>query len=265
MKSARYIIESCHSTNDTVKEWLHSITSHQSVAVLTYDQLAGRGQRGRKWYSTPYESLIMSLGFREIWPAERPVFPLLAHVSSGVAKFLQQIIHPDLLLKWPNDLFIRDLKIGGLLVETQWQGSRKMHIILGLGVNLNQSQFPEDLPGAVSAHQVTGRWFNPEDLFHPLCDILEGQVFSAPLLSNEELLQDYIKLLDGWERPGLYQDMVAGEVFEAALQEVMQDGTLLLKDTKGSLRGPFRHHEIRRLFRPWPGDQIFSGEIGSNS
>ncbi len=106
------------------------------TAVVAEAQTEGRGRLGRAWHSEPGENLLLSVILRPLGPiAEAPLLSLGA--AAGLA------IRFDLRVKWPNDLVSRDgLKVGGLLAELDTSGERVRHVILGLGLNVNQLAFP---------------------------------------------------------------------------------------------------------------------------
>jgi BirA family biotin operon repressor/biotin-[acetyl-CoA-carboxylase] ligase len=119
--------------------------------VLAKDQKTGRGRRSREWVSTPGDSLTMSLIFREY--ADHPAPHLIGMaLAIGVAG----LIHAQ--LQWPNDLTVRKKKIGGLITEVKPDSHGRMVPIVGVGINLNQTTFPETIVDrAISLYQVSGR------------------------------------------------------------------------------------------------------------
>ncbi len=131
------------STNTEAMERAAAGAPH-GAAVLADEQTAGRGRQGRPWHSPPGANLYLSAVLRpKIRPAEAPTLSLAAAVglAAGLTPFLPQ---PP-LLKWPNDLLVRDRKLSGVLVEMSASATRVNHVVLGLGVNVNLHQLPAEL------------------------------------------------------------------------------------------------------------------------
>ena len=139
------------STQDTAREMAADGAPHGTVVVADH-QTAGHGRRGRRWVGEPGANLLLSWVLRPDLPLrEAPLLTLGA--AAGLAQAL------DVRVKWPNDLVDADgHKLGGLLGEVEADGDRVRHVILGLGLNVNQICFP-DLPNATSLAQL----FGPQD------------------------------------------------------------------------------------------------------
>jgi BirA family biotin operon repressor/biotin-[acetyl-CoA-carboxylase] ligase len=248
LASRRIVLDICSSTNDVVKEWLSQCGEGHAVAVLSHDQLAGKGQRGRIWYSTPYESLLMSMGFKSFWPANRSVFTFQAVTATTIVQILREATGIPVVIKWPNDVYYRSRKLGGILTEAQCQGQKLWDVIVGLGLNLNQLQFPTELPNPISLRQITGLNYKAEELFHKLCDALELQIFRAREQEDENLLKIYKSLTDGFQSYHTYALIPEGGLFKGRLKEIEDDGKVYIETEEGTQLGPFHHHMLQRLY-----------------
>ncbi len=136
------------STQRVARDLAASGAPH-GTAVVAEAQTEGRGRLGRAWTSEPGENLLLSVILRPLGPiSEAPLLSLGA--AAGLA------IRFDLRVKWPNDLLCRDgRKVGGLLAELETDGERVRHVILGLGLNVNQRVFPEGI-AAASLAELSG-------------------------------------------------------------------------------------------------------------
>jgi len=244
------ILEKTFSTNDEVRKWLTNEEEGNFFAVLAYDQLAGRGQRGRSWYSTPYESLLMSVGFRDFWPLNRPLFLFQAWITYQLAFFLTGLLRNTINLKWPNDLYWNHLKLGGVLTETIVQGSKPADIIVGIGINLNQLDFPEFLPNPVSAFMVSGQFFDPENIFFELTPKLEAVAFESLSLADNYILQQYTRILDGTRQFFRYFLTDTRTWENLTIQELLPDGRVYFHDVRGQRKGPYLHSQLERSVMP---------------
>ncbi|MCS6982234.1 MAG: biotin--[acetyl-CoA-carboxylase] ligase [Flavobacteriales bacterium] len=254
------ILDVTGSTNDAVRSILDSIAQGQALALMAYDQVSGRGQKGRSWYSTPHQSLLMSLGIRDLKIEKAGLFALHAYLAAKVAEFWRTALNAPVALKWPNDLYWKGLKLGGMLMEASSRPPHQTDVVWGLGVNLNQESFPSFLPHAVSAFQISGKSWHVETVFFHICQVLEEALGKWASLSEEEALNVYLEKLDGISKVFEYRHLRSGHTFIARLSEILPDGRAIFILEDGSRAGPFRHDELERLLSPC-NFQISSGEI----
>jgi BirA family biotin operon repressor/biotin-[acetyl-CoA-carboxylase] ligase len=164
--------ESLPSTNDLAREMAQSGES-EGLVVLARQQTAGRGRQGRSWSSPSGEGLYVSILLRpDIKPADSPVITLAAAVA--VAETMGQVyrITPD--IKWPNDVLARGRKICGILVESAIEANRLLYAVMGIGVNLNQREFPEEIKETATSLLIeSGQSVTPDDFLKQLLDRLE--------------------------------------------------------------------------------------------
>jgi BirA family biotin operon repressor/biotin-[acetyl-CoA-carboxylase] ligase len=181
-------IEETHSTNSYLKAKPSRELIHGTVA-LTDHQTRGRGQYERSWESEQGKNLTFTIAFR---PKEASRLNLLSLASAyATARALELHLDKGVSLKWPNDLMVAGKKVGGLLTESVFSGERPERILIGIGLNVNQEQFPKKLcPKATSMQILAGKACPREKM---LCDILV------------EMEQVY----HAWERevPGLQQEV----------------------------------------------------------
>ncbi len=135
--------------------------------IFTREQYAGRGQMGKSWISEPGQNLAMSLVLENAKLPDQTPFHLSAWLAVAALETLSNITAGDLSIKWPNDLYWKSRKLGGQLIEsgTKWT-------IAGIGININQTQFPDHLTNPVSLRQITGKTFDPGALAQQLIDQL---------------------------------------------------------------------------------------------
>jgi BirA family transcriptional regulator, biotin operon repressor / biotin---[acetyl-CoA-carboxylase] ligase len=130
------------STNDHLKTM---IAAPEFTCVVADEQTAGRGRRGRTWYSAPGDGLYMSILFlpRSDYFSKLPLTGLLAAVAVAETVVDHGVAGID--VKWPNDVMVNERKISGILAEAVSVGSESMRLVLGVGVNLNHPSFPPEL------------------------------------------------------------------------------------------------------------------------
>lgn len=162
------------STNTFLKLMLaKSEPVPQGTVIMAEDQVAGRGQQQNKWYSVKNESLTFSL---LLYPAFLPVkdqFLLTSAVSVGIHQALQSIVGDSLTLKWPNDIYVGDKKLGGVLIENQVQGEKIKSSVIGIGLNINQVSFPDWVPNGTSLKQILQRDYDIKYILLQICSRIE--------------------------------------------------------------------------------------------
>jgi BirA family transcriptional regulator, biotin operon repressor / biotin---[acetyl-CoA-carboxylase] ligase len=150
------------STNDVARE-LAVAGEAEGVCVIAREQTAGRGRQGRSWSSPPGEGLYLSLILRPPVSAVRATTITLA-AAVAVAETLRLEFHTNADIKWPNDVLVNGRKICGILVEAAIEGKRIQYAVMGIGVNIAQPAFPQQIDNiATSLFLETGRTVQPEE------------------------------------------------------------------------------------------------------
>lgn len=140
-KLIRYL-PTCHSTNDIAVEMIQSENIvFEGTVIITDNQTAGRGQRGNSWEASLGENLTFSLILKPNFLKASDQFQLNVAISMGVFDFLSEFIDENLSVKWSNDIYCGDKKMGGILIENSLQGYQIGHSIIGIGLNINQLEF----------------------------------------------------------------------------------------------------------------------------
>src|SRR6266851_2317420 len=135
--------DSVSSTNDVARE-LAASGKPEGLCVIAREQTAGRGRQGRSWSSPPGEGLYLSVIFRpEISAAESAVTTLAAAVA--VAETLKLDFQMPVDIKWPNDVLASGRKVCGILVESAIENGRLQYAVIGIGVNVAQLYFPDEI------------------------------------------------------------------------------------------------------------------------
>jgi BirA family biotin operon repressor/biotin-[acetyl-CoA-carboxylase] ligase len=162
------------STNTFLKLMLaKSEPVPEGTVIMAEDQVAGRGQQQNKWYSVKSESLTFSL---VLYPSFLPLkdqFLLTSAVSVAIHEALYPLIGDRLKMKWPNDIYVDDKKLGGVLIENQVQGERIKSSVIGIGLNIYQVSFPEWVPNATSLKQILQTDYDIKYILLQICSHIE--------------------------------------------------------------------------------------------
>lgn len=219
--------EELDSTNTVALQLAKEKANDKSV-VLTYCQTRGRGQAGNTWESEPGRNLSMTLIFRPQQFAAGRQFAVSMMIALGCCDFIRKYVM-DCQIKWPNDIYVGDRKIAGILIEHMISGPYVGFSVCGIGLNINQEEFHSDAPNPVSLFQLTGRQIELHTALEQLLDCM-GKRY-AQLFDDVRLEADYLKLM--YRRKGWYQWEDQTGIFRATVKGVDEYGRLLLTDDSG--------------------------------
>lgn len=229
------VIATTESTNTLMRERAANGAPHAS-AVLAINQTAGRGQRGNAWEAEPGANATFSLLLRPAGIAARNQFVISQAAALAVVDTLQHC-GLDAQVKWPNDIYVGDNKIAGILIENSLNGSSISSSIIGIGLNVNQVRFHSDAPNPISIKQLTGRDYDPVALADEICRQIVSTIAHEP---HASIAERYFGRL--WRRQGEhpYIDTATGKRFDGRIVDVAPDGILTLNDTtNGCIRKYF--------------------------
>lgn len=222
-------LQSVDSTNNYALARLHEGLAYHGTAYFAREQVKGKGQRGRSWSSQKGANIILSLVADPHPLTAGQQFQLSAAVALGVHDFFSRYAGDATKIKWPNDLYWQDRKAGGILIESIINAQEWKWAVIGVGININQTQFPADLHQPVSLKQITGRDFDPVDLARELCATLEKRFRQLVDQGFEEILSDYLSRL--YKREEKVKLKHGNRVFEAILKAVTSGGRLVVSHT----------------------------------
>ncbi|MBZ4189676.1 biotin--[acetyl-CoA-carboxylase] ligase [Niabella beijingensis] len=163
------------STNNYALSRIREGLAYHGMGIFAHEQLAGKGQRGKKWLSLPDQNIYLSLIIGPNPLILTDLFVLSALVAVETRKFLAEKVPGNWFIKWPNDIYFQDRKAVGMLIENIINGQNWKWAVAGIGVNVNQDRFPEDLKRAVSLKMISGE--NYDCLV--LATELAGRIFNA--------------------------------------------------------------------------------------
>lgn len=232
------------STNDWTAE--NSGRLESMTMVCAHTQCAGRGQRGNSWESAPGLNLTTTVYVEPRFEGEAALRPLPVRqfaVSEATALAVADALAfygLTATLKWPNDIYVDNGKICGILIEHSVMGGEIRHSRLGIGVNVNQQVFTSDAPNPVSLATVTGRLFDLSEFTVRFAECLEKR-FGALGSHHEEYLHSLYRR-EG-EHPFILPAADGDRHFRASIADVLPDGTLMLRLPDGEVR-PFLFKEV---------------------
>jgi len=214
---------------DSTNEFLKGLSAQQDLENLTVvtaeNQTKGKGQRGAVWNSEVGKNLIMSVLVRDFLTDINAIFNLNIAFSLAVIAALKKKNIPDLSIKWPNDILSANKKIGGILIENSIKSDAAILSIVGLGLNVNQTNF-EGLPKASSLSIVIGQNLDKEELLSEIMANLEKNVAES-LQNPTNLRQQYVDLIYKKEIPMPFMNQ-NNKKFMGIIQGISPIGRLLV-------------------------------------
>jgi len=218
------------STNNYAMGRVHAGMASHGVMFFAHEQWAGKGQRGKSWTSTPGENIILSTVLEPVNLTLIQQFALSAAVALACRDLFSRYAGiEDTTIKWPNDLYWRDRKAGGILIENSFKGDQWAYAIVGTGININQTQFPDTARNPVSLKQITGRTFDAVELARELGACLEIRYQQLINGHADTLLEEYNQRLYRKDQPARLRKDQA--VFETVVKGVTPTGELITRDT----------------------------------
>ena len=159
------VLEETTSTNDYLKDLLTNFKPlPQYTAIMAKKQTAGKGQRGNTWLSQPSLNLTASFLLNPINLSIQDQFLLTMISSLAVRDVIAYHTQKTCLIKWPNDIMIDGKKIAGILIENKISKSYIKHSIIGIGINIYQTNFPETINHKTTSVKLQNEYVNVEML-----------------------------------------------------------------------------------------------------
>lgn len=229
-------INQVSSTNDYLAQLCKANKAQEFYTVVTEYQTSGKGQRGNTWESEVGKNLLFSIVVYPTALEANKQFYLSMLTAVSIVQALNKYID-GFSIKWPNDIYWRNFKIAGILIENELQGKYITQSIIGVGLNINQENFQSDAPNPISLKDILGVDINRIELFQK---ILQGLVASYRLLEEDfKKMSATIRILyqrNLYRRNGYYPYKDAEGTFMAQFEHIDPSGHLYLQDEQGKIR-----------------------------
>jgi len=232
-------LDNVSSTNEYAKLLLAKSKPKEGTAIFAYNQWKGKGQYGNRWVSEPGENMILSVMLYPDMLALQRYFYLNIITSLSVRDMVADVLGTQVQVKWPNDIVWtapedeanNRLKLGGILIENTLQQDQIAASIVGMGVNVNQTNFGGATEGGSSIRLLTGRYQPLHQLVQQLFANLEERYQQLRNGQYHQLKQTYLANLMGCYQDRTYRDH-RGQ-FRAKLLDVRDDGQVKLLTDQG--------------------------------
>lgn len=231
--SVRMFHEKVSSTNTLASLMVRDENPVEGTVILSSFQDDGRGQKGNGWESEPGKNLLMSIILYPVMVRPDEQFLISQMVSLSVVDLVSGEM-PDARIKWPNDIYVRDDKIAGILIENSIMGETLCSCVAGIGLNVNQKVFRSSAPNPVSMALATGREHDLATVTDKLLRLLDERYLMVTEGKAKELADNYHSALyrrGEWRR---YSD--ADGEFTGMIEEVRSNGLMVLRRRNGSVK-----------------------------
>jgi BirA family transcriptional regulator, biotin operon repressor / biotin---[acetyl-CoA-carboxylase] ligase len=187
--------ENLPSTNLLALEMLNKGKMEDGTVISTFAQTDGRGQASNKWESEPEKNLSLSIIFKPDFLPLQKQFLLNQAISLGVYDFVNLYVKNEVKVKWSNDIYIGNEKIAGILIQNITQGQNLQYSVVGIGININQTNFLSPAPNPTSIALATGNEIPLWTAMSFLLKYIENRYLQLRSEQYETLNEDYHEAL----------------------------------------------------------------------
>ena len=229
-------LEKVDSTNRYALDLLKQRPPVEGFTVWALEQFAGRGQRGNSWLTEPRTNLTFSIILHPRFLPVNEQFWLTKVMALAVAEFVSSFLKSaslNVAIKWPNDIYVNDQKIAGILIENVLEQSTIKFSVAGIGINVNQTSFDPSVPNATSLKLLTGSAFELEDCLNRIFIPIEKFYLELRTGNYKKIDEAYHKLL--YRRGVLSNISINGKQCKGMIKGVSATGQLLVDTDTGVL------------------------------
>ncbi|WP_430814179.1 biotin--[acetyl-CoA-carboxylase] ligase [Carboxylicivirga sp. RSCT41] len=222
------------STNTELKKLVNQGNLSEHSIVITPHQTAGRGQVGNGWESELNKNLTFSLLLRPSFLAPHLQFYISKFVSLAIVDTIKQVAGLEACIKWPNDIYVGDKKVCGILIENSILGAQLDYCIAGIGLNINQEEFISGAPNPASLKQLTGKEYHIETTLELLLENIQQRYHELEVNRLDLINKEYFNAL--YRKNGIHPFNDENGAFNAHIDSINEMGLITLIDTEGGKR-----------------------------
>lgn len=233
------------STNEYALNLISSNKQVEWTIVLANFQTMGKGQGSNIWHSEKNENILMSIILKPDFMKPSEQFILNMTICNAIANILQKISNLEIKIKWPNDIILNDKKIGGILIQNIISSSQIKHSVVGIGLNINQKIFSDEMLHASSLFIETGKLYSLEQIANLLLEKIYTNYNRLKIDESKEIIKEFNLML--WKRD---QKVTAirksNEKVDLVIFGISEKGELIA--STGNKIKKFIHGEIKLLY-----------------
>ena len=219
------LLEEVDSTNNYLKQLAsNSKPLPEGTVIMAENQYAGRGQQQNGWFAQTGKNLTFSILLKPSFLKITDQFDLVRAISLGVFDAFEPLLGPALKIKWPNDIYYGEHKLGGMLIENMIQGGQIKNAIAGIGLNINQENFPDWVPNAISLKQILHADYDLNTLLSEICRHIEGWYLKLKAGKINDIRNSYLSRLYWLNEPHTFKSKDG--LFTGTIKDVCYNGVL---------------------------------------
>jgi len=222
------VIDSTDSTNNYAMALIQKGIATDGSAVFAMEQTNGKGRRGRQWKSKKGDNIILSISLQMQWLPILQQFQLSVAVALGCFDLLSKYAPGKASIKWPNDLFLNDTKAGGILIENTIKGTLWQWAVIGVGLNINQTDFEATNLNATSLRMAAEKAFPVLQLAEELYEFILKRIEDLKSGHFLSMLETYNQYLFARNKKVILRKN--GNIFETKIMGVTDAGQLITRD-----------------------------------
>ncbi len=235
-------LETVDSTNTYAKELLAKEKPVEGTVVFAHEQHSGRGQMGNTWKTEAGKNLTVSfILYPDFLDADKQFYLNMA-ISLAVKDFCESVLPDEIKIKWPNDIYWHDKKLGGILIENTISGNRISSSVIGIGINVNQEEFDATLPNPVSLLQISNFEFKLSNLIEGLSVFIEKYYLQLRQLHFNFLDKGYTVALYRYQQTHEFKK--GEQILRGEINGVAKDGKLIFHSGGKEMRFAFKEIEF---------------------
>lgn len=223
-----------NSTNVFLYDKISENNDISDMVVVAAHQTAGRGMDKNRWESEAGKNLLFSIALNVNFLEAENQFKISQAVSLAIVETLSQFVDDKrLFIKWPNDIYFGDKKLAGMLIQNTIEGRMMGVSIIGIGLNVNQIEFSNDIPNPISLKMISGQDFDLDNLLNLLVSSIKTKVESLRDKENQNEINE--KYVSRSYRFGIWSDyFYQNQVKSMIIMGFDKYGRLLLHDKEGA-------------------------------
>ena len=222
------ILDVVESTNNYAMGQVHAGLAAHGQAWFANEQWGGKGQREKKWLSAMGENIIVTITLKPDKVFNQNKFLFSAFIAGVCHQFFSAFAGNETCIKWPNDIYFGDRKAGGILIENVFKGKQWKWAVVGIGININQTHFGEELKNATSLKCITQKNYDVIELAKQLQNTIIQKLENC----KEEVLFEYLKYYNDhlFKKGKIVKLKKENILFETCIKEVNGFGQLITED-----------------------------------
>lgn len=221
------------STNSQLDEMLQQGELTENTLLVAYSQTAGKGMATNKWHSEENKNATFSI-YLKVNVETAEIFKISVACSLAIYEYLNSIGVKN-AIKWPNDIYYEDKKLGGILIENKLQGECVTETIIGVGLNLNQENFPKNLPNPISLKNITGKDYDVKEVAVQLSQAIEQKINQLQGAKFSDIRLDYLLKLYCFGKIMMWKIKGIKDEISGSIIDVKPSGKIVMQAVSGQI------------------------------